>query len=325
MKNVTGSKLPILKHCQFFARDDVSYHEDTERGAAATRGVSIHEAISDSDLSKVVFEDLGPTQRGVNYLNDLRLRGYEVETEVPFAFDATSSRARRLPGGQHRDYSSALQHEIPFTVDYVAYSARDVEVGDWKTGYGAHVDRTSGNWQVGIAAIAAAELFNAETVTGKIHYLDTDFTDIYRFSATELRFLASDIQRVIQTVDGSQPNPGDHCKYCPARLACPAVASAISSVAASPGVRWSLDRITLQNDALMAMHLPALKAAVDAVEKALKSRCKEGLPLPNGKIWKPIVQRRVSIDTEKVKAELGERYNEFTKVSEYETFRQVKP
>lgn len=325
MKNVTGSKVEILQHCGWFARDDVSYAEPA-RGAAAGRGVDIHEAIEKNSLDGVAFEDLAIVERGRAYVRKLRERGFKVELEVAFAFDVTNGETRRLPSFGHRDYSDAKPTEIPFTVDYIAHrdaaTETESEVGDWKTGYGAHVTPAAENWQMGIASIAMRRDVNHV----RIHYLDSGFVDAHTFSSFELELLSRKIREAVERIPGSQPSPGDHCRYCPGRLGCPAVQGALVALAPQlqQKVNWSLERVSLENDALMAMHLPALKAAVEAIEKALKGRCGDGLDLPNGKVWRPVLQRRTGLDTEKVKLALGARYDEFTKVSEYEVFRQVK-
>jgi hypothetical protein len=331
MKNVTGSRLPILQRCQYFARDDVSYTAP-ESGAAAGRGNDMHDAIDKRDLTGVAFEDIQAVQRGIDYLDSLRAAGWTVETEVPLALNYVIGEGRRMKSSGHRDYTDLRPNEIPLTVDYMATTVvlgdgeevLMVEVGDWKTGYGAHVDKTSENWQLGAACAALSAMYGDSTVTAKVHYLDNDYVDSWTFSAMEAQRFGIWIKNRVEMTPGAQPSPGDHCKYCPARVECPKTVSAIQQLIPEK-VDWRLDRSTLENDAAMAMMLPALKGAVEAVEKALKARSKEGLPLPNGKVWKPILQTRQGYDAKRMAEALGPRAEEFRTKSEFEVYRQVKP
>ncbi len=323
MKNVSGSRLPILKECGWWARDDVSYAEPVS-GAAASRGTAIHQAIEQNSLEGVEFDDLTSVERGRAYVREMRAAGWDVELEVAFALDVASGRCRRLPKGEHRDYSDAAANEIPFTVDYIASMFNLAEVGDWKTGYGAHVTPTRENWQLGAAVLAMGQ--EPEMVRARIHYLDTGYVDAYDFNVDERDALFMRIRSAVARIPGSSPQPGDHCRYCPGRMGCPAVQGAIVAIAPElqVKVKWSLVQESVENDAMMAMHLPALKAAVEAIEKALKERSKAGLALPNGKVWRPVLQSRTGLDTERVKALLGPRVAEFTKTTEFEAWRMVK-
>ena len=335
MNQLTGSKLPILKHCQYFARDDVQWPTEAT-SAAAGRGIDIHEAIDKDTLVGVDFGDIKVVERGRAYIRALRASGWQVELEVPLALNLKTGMGRRLKSSGHRDYSDLKPGEVGLTVDYFAVKFADatndaeVEVGDWKTGWGSHVERPKDNWQTGAAASALSEMFGDCAVMVKIHYLDADHVDSWLMSGMEAQQFAVAIRATLGLATSmAKPNPGEHCRYCPARTACPAVQGAIVKVGAQLAidrpVTWTLERLSVENDAMMAMHLPALKAALEAMEKALKERSRDGLPLPNGKVWKPILKKRTGLDTERVRAFLGPRAEEFIKVTEYEAFQQVKP
>jgi hypothetical protein len=325
MKLVTGSRLPILQHCQWWARDDVSYTRP-ESGAAAGRGVDMHDAIDKRDLTGVAFEDVQAVQRGIVYLDGLRAAGWTIETEVPLALNYVTGEGRRLKSSGHRDYTDLKPNEIGLTVDYIArhVDTGRYEVGDWKTGYGIHVEKASENWQLGAAAAALSAMCQDVAVTAKVHFLDNDYVDSWTFSAMEAQRFGIWIRNRVELVPTAQPQPGDHCRYCDARVQCPKTAQAIQQLVPDR-VQWSLERVSLENDAAMAMALPALKGAVEAVEKALKERNKEGLALPNGKVWKPVLQTRQGYDSKRMAEALGPRAEEFRTKTEYEVFRQVKP
>jgi hypothetical protein len=328
---VTGSRLPILRECQYWARDDVAY-TPPESGAAAGRGTSIHDAVDSGDMSKLSFEDAMVAQGARRYLQSLRDAGWTVETEVPLALNYVTGAGRRMKSSGHRDYSDLKLNEIPITVDYVAFKEgrvegmdvfESIEVGDWKTGYGSHVDKTSENWQLGGACAALSAMYGDCSVTAKIHYLDNDYVDSWTFSAMEAQRFGVWIRTRVELTPTALPQPGDHCRYCPARVACPKTQTALGAILPTQ-VQWTLERISAENDAAMVMALPALKAAVDAVEKALKERNKSGLPLDNGKVWKPVLQTRSGYDTKRMAEALGPRAEEFRTRVEFESYRQVK-
>lgn len=328
MKQVTGSRLPILQHCQWWARDDVSYSAP-ESGAAAGRGIEIHEAIDKRDVSGVSFDDVPAVQKGIEYLDRLRRDGWTVETEVPLALNYNTGKGRRLKSSGHRDYTDLKPNEIGLTVDYIAtkvepFKAPQVEVGDWKTGYGSHVDRASENWQLGSAAAALSDMHQDAPVMVVIHYLDVERTDSWLFSAMEAQRFGVWIRNRVEITPTAMPAPGDHCRYCDARVHCPRTATAIQQLIPER-VQWTTDKLSIENDAAMVMALPALESAVKAVKDALKARCPEGgLALPNGKVWKPILKNRSGWDTKGMAEALGAGAEKFRTKTEYITYLQVK-
>ncbi len=329
MRQVTGSRLPILQHCQWWARDDVSYTKP-ESGAAAGRGVTMHDAIDKNDLSGLAFEDVASVQRARAYLQSLRDAGYTVETEAPLALNYVTGEGRRLRSSGHRDYSDLKPDEIGLTVDYMAFAKNEgppfVEVGDWKTGYGAHVDKVSENWQLGAAAAALSDMYDDVTVLARIHYLDNDYMDSWRFSAMEAQRFGIWVRNRVELTPTAQPNPGDHCRYCDARVQCPKTQAALAVFSEATTVKWTLEALGVDNDIAMVKNLPVLKAAVEAVDKALKERYREsGLPLDNGKVWKPVLQTRRGYDTKRMVERLGPEAEQFATKTEYEAWRQVKP
>lgn len=332
MRQVTGSKLPILQHCQYWARDDVMY-TPPESGAAAGRGTGIHGGIDTGSLEGVAFDDIPIVQKGIAYLDALRAAGWTVETEVPLALNYVTGAGRRLKSAGHRDYSDLKPNEIGLTVDYMAFRVpqtgliKEFEVGDWKTGYGGHVDRTSENWQIGAAAAALSVMGGDVTVTGKIHYLDTDWVDAWTFSAMDAQRFATFIRNRVELVPMALPNPGEHCRYCPARVQCPKTQNAMSALVPQK-VQWSMDFISPENEASMAMALPMLESAVKAVKEALQARNPNGIPLSNGKIYKPIPSGRNGMNHKAMAErlmELGEDISKYKTRTEYEQWRQVKP
>ncbi len=332
MRQVTGSKLPILQHCQYWAREDVVY-TTPESGAAAGRGTGIHGGIDTGSLAGVAFDDIAIVQKGIAYLNELRAAGWTVETEVALALNYVTGGGRPLKSSGHRDYTDLKPNEIGLTVDYVATHTNPegheyaVEVGDWKTGYGSHVDRASENWQLGAAAAVLSDMWGDLAVNVKIHYLDNDWTDSWTFSAMDAQRFGVFIRNRVELVPTAQPSPGEHCRYCPARVQCPKTQTAMVALGDSR-VQWGLDFVSAENEAAMAMNLPMLESAVKAVKEALQARNPGGIPLPNGKVYKPIPSGRSGMNHKAMAErlmELGEDVTKYKTRTEYEQWRQVKP
>jgi hypothetical protein len=91
------------------------------------------------------------------------------------------------------------------------------------------------------------------------------------------------VMRVVYKVDTgtpSQPIPGDHCRYCDARLTCPALKKEIT-VTAPPEIM----KINIGNSPPLALTLaldmlPAVKGYIEAVESVARARLERGESIP---------------------------------------------
>jgi hypothetical protein len=127
------------------------------------------------------------------------------------------------------------------------------------------------------------------------------------------------------------PTPGVHCRYCPAAVGCPAQQQAIKAVEPAymedDAFAWTTKCLSVDNDAKMVERLPGLKAAIEAVEKALKERAiaAGGIRLGNGKTWKQKVRVMPRFLRAKAEELLGpERAAECVERREELYFTQVK-
>lgn len=344
MNLVTGSKLPIFRHCAWAAREDAVYPK-RESSGAANNGTRLHDAFA-SYIEHKVFPPLTPAQRILadqmrRFWGD-RASSAGWRTEVAFALDPVNKTARVLGKDIKRKY---IEHglnpalEIGLTVDYVWVEKDGLPLnGDWKTGYGAHVEPPEDNLQMlaGGAAIALSSGMYEAGCTLEVAQVTEEGVFAKRFHAAKshLDGALREIAWIFRNRHQAEARAGEHCRFCPALGACPETGRAVQRAAAS----YSADRkvevsaravfttefVSKENDVLLVEELSALKKMIGAVEDSLKERSYAGVHLPNGKVWKPVLCRRTSLDTEKVEEYLGDRLKDYQKVTEYEQFKVVK-
>ena len=161
---VTGSKLPIFRHCGWWARDDVSFPK-RQSSAAGNNGTRMHDAFA-SWVEQGVLPPLTPAQR---MLADQMVKFWGIRrasvgwrTELAFALNPSTRKARILGKDIGREY---VKHgldpvsEIGLSTDYVWAEEKGVPIcGDWKTGYASHVEPPEENLQLlaGGAALVLA-------------------------------------------------------------------------------------------------------------------------------------------------------------------------
>lgn len=327
---ITGSKLPIARHCQYWARGDVSYPKRPQTGAASN-GVRMHDAFA-SYIDHKVFPPLSPEQRmlaeSMKQWWGQRALMTGWETEVSYALNAASARGRRLGRHLNREYGELSPGELALTVDYVwVESGATPIVGDFKTGYGAHVEDPEDNLQLLAGGAVVSMATGLDGCQLEIAHVVEDGVRTRRYLATPLALHRAmhEIAEIQKKVPGAEARAGDHCRWCPALGSCPETQRQLAAVSKRPAV-WSTAFISDENDGLLVEELASIKKMIDEIEGALKVRAKEkgGIYLPNGKVYKAILGRRKSEDKAKIAALLGDRYAECVEFVEYEQFRQVK-
>lgn len=331
---ITGSKLPIARHCAWWAREDALYPK-RESSSAARAGTRMHDAFA-SYVEHRVFPPLTADQRVLaDHMRDWwgqRAAATGWEAEVSYAIDAKSAKARRLGKQLNRDYGELSRDEIALTVDYQWIESGSPVVGDWKTGFGAHVEPARDNLQLlaGGAAVSMASgldgcwLEIAHVTENGVRCRD----NVERYFASPLVLHAAmrEIAFIQANIPGSTAVSGDHCRYCPALGNCPETSRSLKAVRPSSSVVWQAEYVSDDNDARLVEELSHVKKAIDAIERSLKERAnaKGGILLPNGKIYKAILCEKSSLDQGKVAELLGGRYAECLKTISYEQFKQVK-
>lgn len=306
---ITSSKLYLAELCP----GSHALPHQRESSAAANTGTKGH-----SFLERVLLGDLeGARELAPDELKD-RLDGidlkrlvelfgtFEPNVEQAFAYNPREDQARVLGERMERDYSKVTSDEIAGTADGWSGDSSWAVVADWKFGR-SYVAHPRENWQVKFFVVSISRITGAEVVRGIIGKVDEDggtkffFED---FDTMAIDAIAHGIRRIEQRVrasqmaveDGRRPElvVGEHCGYCPARWACPAIADAGQQLVALEARAAAL---TPEAAGFAYLQVQAVMKAGEAVKKVLLSRAKaEPLPLPNGKVLKIFPERLDVLD-----------------------------
>lgn len=340
-EQLSGSRLPIARHCRYSFRDDVSFPDNRAKDddADASAGTRNHDLFAEF-VEKGRFPPLTPSERVLcDHVRDFwgERTGRRWEVEGAYVLNAQAGTVRYLGARIGRKYGELAPGEVPLTIDYAGYDGDMLVLGDWK-GFGAHVESPAENLQLlaGACAVALYAKQNGRSELGPVQLEIPHVTETGLWCEREvissLRLMAAmrEIATIIPSIPGSEPSPGDHCRYCNANGACPATSETVTTLAkAQPGAlavpRWTSEFISVENDRLLVEQLGPVKKAIEAIERKLKERAAEHpIDMGDGTVYKPVVCRRNVPDTKAIEAKLGDEYLKYTKLLEYEQFRRVK-
>lgn len=291
-------------------------------GPAAERGTRIHEAQADA------VDALAPHVTALPF--DWTA---ERHVEVAYAYDTACDTGRVLGYRVGRRYPPVGPTELKGSADLTLVSPRRAEVIDWKTGY------TRGYvWQPRIYALAAARAHRVSTVDAALVYLDASPVEIHRerFTAFGLAALARDVRAVqarVESSDGTDVTPGDHCKWCPAKHACPAWATSLATLRTTSWVdRLEAELSTPAGVATWQRRLPLLSGALDIVKERVRSaveRAGGSLSLGDGTALRLTTSTRSSLSADDVLDRLppeqaAQLRTELTRTNTFTTLRQTK-
>lgn len=283
----TASKIGALASCQWWAREGVPW-VDTP-GAAAALGTRVHAAI-EADLTGVEWtdEEAEPYVRSYVAWRD-RVQGERLlATEQPIALDLATGRVRGIEKGEHRSYAGRIPTELVGTADMVWLGADGVRVvDDVKTGRPENVDAIASNAQMLTLGLLWARWLGVDTIRVRLVFVSPfqTYTDEATLDAFDLDAWEGRLQEYARTIPSSEPQPGQHCRYCPAAGACPVAVGAIALVEAEP-VRVRLPVVARSEDISSPAHardqyetLRAVKAATDQAWEALRRWVDENGPV----------------------------------------------
>ena len=317
---LSASKRKLGRSCLYWARDDVALPEDPSAGAAV--GSALHQS-ADEDVSEDALRDgwrpgadldaiaerwgLSPLEREKLFLlHDVWAEWWSSfasaegwRTEVPFAFDVATGRARALPCRGPRDYSACSSTEVPGTIDALRIDPAEgvAVVLDLKTG---RPPKRASDYidQLAFGALCATRVHGLERARVVLAHVPERgvFVDEAELDAFDLDAAAADLPRVLGAISTAEPNPGLHCRelFCPARACCPATTAALTMVASSTLSPAAARRLPLvgpiedDDQAITLLEgLPRLEAWIDDRKRALRAYADEteGLRLPDGRVW----------------------------------------
>jgi hypothetical protein len=164
-------------------------------------------------------------------------------TELVFAYNPETDEARLLSDVHPR---KAWEHLLPGeqsgAADVVLWEREHPGaphvVLDWKTGVLVNgepvsVDPIATHAQMRFLGLAVARVYLLESVQIVLAYIDEDGIRAETATLGEEDFSAirADLQSIQARIkDYEEPNPGEWCKWCPARASCPTTAAAIGEM-----------------------------------------------------------------------------------------------
>ena len=266
----SGSKSALLSKCRYSFRDDVTWKEWPKTPEQAL-GNALHDA-SDTAVKlrlldmpvkdEVLLDNVAKTHHVEDreklnrywahmrkYLDGFTWNTEARSSEVKLAVDLGKQSARELHESGLRDYSGALEHEVPLTLDLVGFrNGKRPILLDWKTGQHVH-----GYWpQIATQAVAVAWRLKTDCAdiwdryqsieAGILHVTEAGVEEITRvFTSDDLDAIADDLSLWIFEIPDSVPTPGEHCTEmrCGAFMTCPATKPLIRQACSKSIPRWS--------------------------------------------------------------------------------------
>lgn len=167
---------------------------------------------------------------------DCREMEFEVHEggrpEVAYAYNVLTKEARELGQSIGRRYVECgvdPEVEVAGAVDVVWHDGFDLHVDDLKTG--KYPPQAEGNYQLYFGGLCASKVENEETAVVAItrpdgsrdeHHLCEWDRDQFEIQLEEMVKEKHWQKRLIDAGLPPRVNPGEHCRFCPAKKACPA-------------------------------------------------------------------------------------------------------
>jgi hypothetical protein len=305
-KRVSASKTGILMACLYPMRPDVEWAETSS--AYASLGSELHGVFESAAQAGGidVSQCPAPMQGYIKAWSEWFATRPQAERlyELPMAWDPTTDTARVLPSRGARDYSHAVGDEFTGTADLVEVINGRVEVTDYKTGFEAVEPDT---WQMKLLALAAARHFGVTEVTSRILQVsDTGVDDnAMTFDLFDLISISEDLRALsarIKTSHDAAPVPGPHCRYCPAKLGCPATEEPanelVSAIELVPSHRLTMAITDAGHAAWTVGAIQRVEDLLDEIKKRVRQYAEEtgGIPLGDGKVWRKVSYSKSNVD-----------------------------
>lgn len=274
---------------------------------AEVGSIGIEEAISH------VPEEFREACRSVDLerLPQVDAAGYAAE--VAFAYDVELGTAYELGRNLNRAYPTLRDSEVPLTVDSVALCTDGESVGVWDYKSGrSFVPRAIRNAQLALGALAACRTFGRTRAEVAIVHIPDDgqaWFDRAVLDEWTLDAFAASLRPVAAAVREARerwaaqdiPNvtAGEHCRYCPATVHCPAQTALIRAASNPEALRLEYARALTPERAREAYaKWRMLKEIVNLVGDALESFTYDTGPinLGDGRMYGPHESSRDSVD-----------------------------
>lgn len=323
MGTVSASKLSLLQKCQLWP---TLPHADDPPGEAALTGTALHAMIgaeisgeapptppegADVDAARTGFGAWRDWWRTSKQAADL---GRLWTAELPYAYDPATGEARELPTGGHRAYEGLRPGEIAGTADLVGRDGDAVVVGDWKGGRAEYVEPATTNPQLAFLALCAARTAGVARARVFLAFVRPEglTLDVAELDAMDLDGFEVELRAALDAIPTAEPRTGAHCRFCPARAACPATEKDAAAVAGEDASR-ALVRVTRGELATPEQLGAAYERLVvlEDVLRAARDRVRTevdrlgAVPLPSGRRLRLVDVSRETLSRASVKRALG--------------------
>lgn len=290
---VTGSSIPLLRRCQWWARPEVIAPPAKPLTEAMELGNQVHALIEATIQAKRLPEDSSNEAMDLfaewaTWWSSTAMSAGKWQAEVAYAYDPHADKARCLGENMARRYEVEA-HEVAGTIDAMLLEDDHAVVIDWKTGqdFAGLTADASDNWQLRLYALAVSRAHRVDTVKVMIVRITPHGvrTTEYTLDALELDAVAGEVSSLVRSAPTSQPTPGSHCRRCKVVAACPTTAAATTAIAPVEPVELAITSPEQATTALI--RLRQVQSACEQMESLLKAYAEAngGIDLDNGKRW----------------------------------------
>jgi len=299
----SGSKMGLLAHCLYWARDDVPWPDDPPSDAAklgswyhavvcwmiqVLTGTAIEGAQKPEPPSRIGDANEWTPEDDARALC-LEYPNAEIRAEAAYVYSPRGVRFLGYDIG--RDYGELAPDEIPCSLDVVILDGARAVVVDWKTGRRENTEPAATNAQLLFGALCVHLYHGALNVEVQLRFAD-GWIDRHTYDAFDLMDYQEEIDALIFDASGAstngypEPRPGIHCtsKWCPARSTCP---KTVESVPDGDALVLAPDAVITSPEHAGSLYhrMLAARTLLDRVDAAIKAYVDEhgAIPLGDGK------------------------------------------
>lgn len=232
--------------------------------------------------------------------------------ELALAYDVETRQARIIGRGIEREYGPVAPTEMVLSLDYDALDGDTVRLADLKTGR-SHVPPPERNWQLRLGALALSRVHGVDRAEAWLAFAREGDDEPRWVSATwdavDLASFAEELEQLHRRIQGARAalergetprlTVGEQCRYCPARVSCPAQAALVKRMAGQPEevVKDLKALVTAETAGIAWQRLKAAKLVLRDVEAALYAFAAETpVDLGDGRVLRMAETRRETLD-----------------------------
>lgn len=299
----------------------------TETTVDAARGLAVHAFLAQASKStrEEALATVPPEYRELCEaieLAELPISA-EYQAEVALAYDVETEGVRHLGNNIGRNYGPRGPNEMFLSIDVLGVTPELVHVGDYKTGRGP-ITPAARNWQLRVAALAACRWLGRSAVKVALVRLNEAGEarwEVASFDEWDLDSFAADLRVLAQRIatekermaagEAARVVLGEHCKYCPAFVSCPAQTALVRRATEAPGeMAHDIKALLTPETASRAFErIRLVQASIKEVWKALFAYAHDNpIQLSDGTVFGPVEVSKEELDAGAVRAVLAAHY-----------------